>query len=171
MKRYLKKYKLNRIKMNLSKKQFKGYKKLKKRLKKHEFKMYQTDKSNHLAMIANEKYNEMGEEHTSKDRKITLEEALELAKVNDQHTSMMLKIFNMGRSMKEKKRFRESYMKQENISHKEDLFKDHKKGLKTRPVINGSGSLSAGGGILYSLILSGIAALKEARSLSVPLRK
>merc|ERR1711954_130658 len=55
MKRYLKKYELNRIKMNMSKKQFRGYKKLKKRLKKHEFKMCQTDKSNHLAMIANEK--------------------------------------------------------------------------------------------------------------------
>ena len=105
----------------------------------------------------------MGEEHTSKDRKITLEKAMELAKVNDQHTSMMLKIFNMGRSMKEKKRFRESYMKHGNIRHKEDLYKDHKKGYKTRPVINGSGSFSAGGGELYSLILSGIAALKDGK--------
>ena len=147
----------------MSKKQFRGYKKLKKRLKKHEFKMCQTDKSNHLAMIANEKYNEMGEEHTSKDRKITLEEAMELAKVNDQHMSMMLKIFNMGCSRKGKKRFRESYMKHENSSHKEDLYKDHKKGYKTRPVINGSGSFSAGGGELYSLILSGIAALKDGK--------
>ena len=65
--------------------------------------------------------------------------------------------------MKEKKRFRESYMKHGNISHKEDLFKDHKKGYKTRPVINGSGSFSAGGGELYSLILSGIAALKDGK--------
>ena len=163
MKRYLKKYELNRIKMNMTKKQFRGYKKLKKRLKKHEFKMCQTDnKSNHLAMIANEKYDKMGEEHTSKDRKITLEKALELAKFNDQHTSMMLKIFNMGRSMKEK-RFRESYMKHKNISHKEDLFRDHKKGYKTCPEINGSGSFSAGGGELYSLVLSGIAALKDGK--------
>ena len=145
MKKYLKKYELNKIKMNMTKKQVRGYKKLKKRLKRNEFKMCQTDKSNHLAMIANEKYNEMGEEHTSKDRKITLEKAMELAKINDQHTSMMLKIFNMGRNVKEKKRFRESYMKHGNISHKEDLFKDHKKGYKTRPVINGSGSFSAGG--------------------------
>merc|ERR1711954_450128 len=114
-------------------------------------------------MIANEKYNEMGEEHTSKDRMITLEKAMELAKLNDQHTSMMLKIFNMGRNMKEKKRFRESYMKHGNISHKEDLYKDHKKGYKTRPVINGSGSFSAGGGELYSLILSGIAALRDGK--------
>ena len=163
MKRYLKKYELNKIKMNMTKKQVRGYKKLKKRLKRNEFKMCQTDKSNHLAMIANEKYNEMGEEHTSKDRKITLEKAMELAKINDQHTSMMLKIFNMGRNMKEKKRFRESYMKHGNISHKEDLYKDHKKGYKTRPVINGSGSFSAGGGELYSLILSGIAALKDGK--------
>merc|ERR1712112_709836 len=67
VKRYLKKYELNKIKMNMMKKQVRGYKKLKKRLKRNEFKMCQTDKSNHLAMIANEKYNEMGEEHTSFD--------------------------------------------------------------------------------------------------------
>ena len=59
--------------MNISKRQFRGYKKIKKRLKKHEFKMVQTDKSNHLAMITNEKYNEMDEEDTSNDHKITLE--------------------------------------------------------------------------------------------------
>ena len=51
-------------------------------------------------------------------------------------------------------------MKHKNISHKEDQYKDHKNGFKTRPVINGSGSFSAGGGVLYSLVLSGIAALK-----------
>ena len=44
---------------------------------------------------------------------------------------MLLKIFNSGKNEKEKKRFREAYMNHENISHKEDLFKDHKKGLKT----------------------------------------
>ena len=36
-------------------------------------------------MIANEKYNKIGEEHTSKDHKITLEEAMELAKINAQN--------------------------------------------------------------------------------------
>merc|ERR1711954_444673 len=41
--------------------------------------------------------------------------------------------------------------------------KTTKKGYKTRPVINGSGSFSAGGGELYSLILSGIAALKDGK--------
>merc|ERR1711954_309535 len=75
----------------------------------------------------------------------------------------MLKIFNMGQSLNEKKRFRESYMKHENISHKEKMFKDHKKGFKTRPVINGSGSFSPGGGELYSLVFSGIAALKDGK--------
>merc|ERR1711954_84279 len=112
-------------------------------------------------MIDYGKYKEMGSEHTSKDRKISLEEAMELAKKNNQHTSMLLKIFNMGQNMKEKKRFRESYMNHENISHKEDLYKDHKKGNKTRPVINGSGAFSAGGGELYSLVLTSITALKE----------
>ena len=57
MKRYLNKYEQNKIKMNISTRQFRGYKKIKKRLKKHEFKMVQMDKSNHLAMIENSKYN------------------------------------------------------------------------------------------------------------------
>ena len=39
MKIYLKKYEQNKIKMNISKRQFRGYKKIKKRLKNHEFKM------------------------------------------------------------------------------------------------------------------------------------
>ena len=42
-------------------------------------------------------------------------------------------------------------------------YKDHKKGHKTRPVINGSGAFSAGGGELYSLVLTGITALKEGK--------
>ena len=51
-------------------------------------------------------------------------------------------------------------MNHKNISHKEDLYKDHKKGFKTQPVISGSRAFSAGGGELYSLALTGIAALK-----------
>ena len=107
----------------------------------------------------------MGEEHTFKDRKISLDKATNLAKINDQHTSMMLKIFIIRQSAREKKRFRESYMNHKNISHKEDFYKDNKKGFKTRPVINGSGSFSAGGVELYSLALTGIAALKERKKL------
>ena len=141
--------------MNVTKRQFRGYKKIKKRLKNHEFKIAQRDKSNYLTMIDNSKYNEMGNEHTSKDRKITLDEAMDLAKKNDQDSSMMLKIFNMGQCVKEKKRFRESYMHHENISHKN--------GFKIRPVINGSGAFSAGGGKLYSLDKNGIAAFTEGK--------
>ena len=104
-----------------------------KRLKNGEFKMCLTDKSNHHAVIGNKEYLEMGKEHTKKDKKITLEEAINVARESDRHTSMMLKIFNLGQDPKQKQRFRESYLNNQNISHKEDLFKDHKKGLKTRP--------------------------------------
>ena len=54
-------------------------------------------------------------------------------------------------------------MNNQNISHKEDLFKDHKKGLKTRPVINGTGSFLAGGGEIYSMTLAGIATLRDGK--------
>ena len=111
MKKYLKKYEKNRIKMNITNRQFKGYKKLKKRLKNGEFKMAMTDKSNHLAVIENEMYIKMGKEHTSKDQKISLDEAMDLTKKKDQHTSMLLKILNMGKNEKEKKRFKISPIK------------------------------------------------------------
>ena len=73
---------------------------------------------------------------------------------------MILKIINLGQNPKQKQRFRESYLSNQIISHKEDLFK---KGLKTRPVINGTGSFLAGGGELYSMTLAGIATLKDGK--------
>ena len=73
----------------------------------------------------------------------------------------MLKIFNLGQDPKQKQIFRELYLNNQNISQKEDLFKDHKKGLKTRPVINGMGSFMAGGGELYSMTLAGLVTLKD----------
>ena len=72
------------------------------RLKNGEFKMALTDKSNHHTMIGNEEYLEMGSEHTKTDKKITLEEAKNLAKKSDQHSSMMLKIFILGHIPKQK---------------------------------------------------------------------
>ena len=71
--------------------------------------MAMADKSNHLAVIENEVYLKMGKEHTSKDRKITLDEAMDLAKKNDRHTPMLLKMFNMGQNVKEKKERNQSH--------------------------------------------------------------
>ena len=85
-----------------------------KRLNDGEFKMCLTDKSNHHAVIGNEEYLEMGREHTKKDKKITLDEAIKVARESDRHTSMMLKIFNLGQDPKQKQRFRESYLNNKN---------------------------------------------------------
>ena len=73
MKKFLKKYEKDKIKMNISKRQHKDYKRIMKRLKNGEFKMCLTDKSNHHAVIGNEEYLEMGREHTKKDKKVALE--------------------------------------------------------------------------------------------------
>ena len=67
------------------------------------------DKSNHHAVIGNKEYLEMGRKHMKRDKKVTLEEAMNLARESDRHTSMMLKIFNLGQDPKQKQRFRESY--------------------------------------------------------------
>ena len=47
---------------------------------KDKIKMCLTDKSNNHALIGNEEYFEMGMEHTKKDKKVTLEEAMNLAR-------------------------------------------------------------------------------------------
>ena len=73
MKKFLKKYEKDKIKMNISKRQYKGYKRIMKRLKNGEFKMALTDKSKHHTVIGNKEYLEMGSEHTKKDKKVTLE--------------------------------------------------------------------------------------------------
>ena len=86
MTKFLKKYEKEKIKMNISKHQLKGYKRIMKRLKDGEFKMCLTDKSNHHAVIGNEEYLEMGREHTKKDKKITLDEAINLERESDRHT-------------------------------------------------------------------------------------
>ena len=96
MKKYLKKYKQTKIKMNITRKQYKGYRRIMRRLKNGEFKMALIDKSNNSAVIGFEEYLKIGGEHMKKDKKVTLEEAKNLAKKSDQHTSMILKIFNLG---------------------------------------------------------------------------
>ena len=63
MKKFLKKYEKDKIKMNISKKQYKGIKRIMKRLTNGEFKMALMDKSNHHAVICNEEYLEMGSEY------------------------------------------------------------------------------------------------------------
>ena len=61
-----------------------------------------TDKSNHHVVIGNEEYLEMGGEHTKKNKNVSLEEAKNLARECNQHTSMILKIFNLGQNPKQK---------------------------------------------------------------------
>ena len=94
---YFRRLEKNRMKMNLKKKQLKGYRKLTKRLKNKEFKMCQTDKSNRLVPVPNDVYLEMGKEHTEKDKECTMEEALAIIKCLDAHSSMLIKILNQGR--------------------------------------------------------------------------
>ena len=166
--RYLKRLEGKKIQMNMTNKQHKGYLKLQKRLKKNEFKLCETDKTNNFVAIDNDDYLKMGEEHTSKDKEVTLDTALNFQKELDKDTSMMIKIFNVGGSEKERSRHRETSLNQQGIVPVELLIKDHKKPdenclLKTRPVANGSASSSSGASEIWSVIMDGIIETKPGK--------
>merc|ERR1711954_445765 len=156
--RYLKRLEDKKIQMNMTNQQLKGYLKLQKRLKKNEFKLCETDKTNNFVAINNYDYLKMGEEHTTKDKEVTLNTALNLQKELDKDTSMMIKIFNVGGSEKERSRHRETSLNQQGIAPVELLIKDHKKPgeyslLKTCPVANGSASSSSGASEIWNVIM------------------
>ena len=68
----------------------------------------QTDKSGKLCPATEEALIRMGEEHTSKDREITMKEAYKLHEDQDHHTSQLLKCFRVGEAHGHKRRLRES---------------------------------------------------------------
>ena len=89
------------MKINVTNKQFKDYKKIRKRLSNGVFKMALTDKSNYLAGIDNDTHSKFAVNFV-KHHKINLKGALGLAKESDQHTSMLLKCFNLGKNSRKK---------------------------------------------------------------------
>ena len=61
-------------KHNLTRKQERGLKTLRERIKKEDFVICQTEKTNKFCVVSRDAYIQIGEEHTSKDRKIENEE-------------------------------------------------------------------------------------------------
>ena len=103
----------------------------------------------------------MGGEHTKKDEEFLLDIVICLQKDSDKHTSMLITFFDVGCSEKEKTRYRENSLKQQNIAPVELLIRDHKKPdengkLKTCPVANGSAFSRSDACEILIVIIDGI---------------
>ena len=96
--------------MNLPAEALDGKESIERRVKKKELVMLQTDKSGKMVPTEYDSYIRMGEEHTRKDRLITRAEAHRLHREQDNHSSQLMKCFNLGGSANHTKRLRESYL-------------------------------------------------------------
>ena len=147
---------------NLPEEALEGLESIQKRMKKKEIIMLQTDKSGKLVPTDYNSFERMGEEHTSKDKLISRMEANKIHREQDNHSSQLIKCFNMGGKNEHTKRIRESYLGGNGISPMNLMVKDHKPpdpktGLpKTRPVVNGTRSNNAGPSEMISMILEKI---------------
>ena len=103
----------------------------------------------------------MAEEHLKKDKKIDTKELIYHANCTTGHTSMYMKIYNVGESQRNRERLRESLLGHHHPATMKLLGKDHKpknkEGLmKTRPVVAGNTSHTVGLGEILTDVLKPI---------------
>ena len=105
-----------------------------------------TDKTGQMAAFSKEEYSKGGDEHTTKDKVITKGEAEEIQRILNGHSSMWAKMLNAGQDHGHETRVRGNLISQaDTIPEMHTLIKDHKPlrdGVRTRPVVNGSGSMN-----------------------------
>ena len=132
-------------KSNLSRGEIKGLKSLKKRVKEGELTILPTDKTGLFAVMSRETYQECGLKHTVKDREIGWEDLKQAQSEINGHTSMVIKIFDIGRAWEHTSRIRETMLGETLATCPLSLlYKDHKGWTKdlgtvppTRPVAGG----------------------------------
>ena len=132
-------------KSNLTRGEIKGLKSLKKRVKNGEIAILPTDKTGLFAVMSRDTYLECGLSHTRGDVKVDWED-LKLAQSElNGHTSMMIKIFSIGRTWEHTSRVRETMLGEAMATCPLSLlYKDHKEWKResgkcppTRPVAGG----------------------------------
>ena len=137
--------KINQECDNLTESERRGLSKLRKRIQKGEIVVVKTDKSGKLAVMEKEKYRIMGLKGCLEDRKIDRQELLKIEKKLNDHTRMLLKVFNAGESHNHLTRITNSkIVNSENTASKYYLFKDHKEKESWRPVVSGCTSNTLG---------------------------
>ena len=132
-------------KSNLSRGEIRGLKSLKKRVKEGELAILPTDKTGLFAIMSRDTYVECGLSHTKGDQHVTWDDLKGAQSEINGHTSMIIKIFDIGKSWEHTSRIRETMLGETMATCPLSLlFKDHKGWHKelgttppTRPVAGG----------------------------------
>ena len=133
------------MKSNLTEDERSGLKSLQKRISNRELIIMKTDKSTKFAVTTEQEYLKMGQEHTSKDREITRQEIIEIEEKLNGHNRAWVQIWGSGIDHNHQQRIINSKVTHsENVADLYLMYKDHKKGDKTRPTATGHSSDSLG---------------------------
>ena len=132
-------------KSNLTRNEILGLKSLKKRVKEGEIVILPTDKTGLFAVMSRDTYLECGTSHTEKDSIVGWDDLKQSQNEINGHTSMMIKIFDIGRAWDHTSRVRETMLGEAMATCPLSLlYKDHKgwnSGMgtvpPTRPVAGG----------------------------------
>ena len=96
-------------------------------------------------MISSEEYLTMGEEHTKKDLEVDRKTIIDKEKQLNGHVFFWSKIWGSGESHGHKGRIIDSkVVSSEQLAEMYCMFKDHKEGKKSRPVVTGCNSNTRG---------------------------
>ena len=133
--------KINQEWKNLTNREKKGLRKLRKRIQKDEIVILKSDKSGRLIAMRKEEYLRMGLRQNGQDKKLTRKEILKIEESINDHTRMLSKAMNIGESHDHLPRVLASkIVNSENTAPKYYLYKDHKKVEAWRPVVSGCSS-------------------------------
>ena len=130
---------------NLTRKELRGLRKLKKRIRNKEIIILKTDKSGKLTPINRDNYEKIGKSKIIKDEKIGRKELRSIEKKINAQVRMWTRILNSGANHKQTDRIMTSKQSSsENTAPMYFTYKDHKKGGGYRPVVSGCNSDTLG---------------------------
>ena len=133
------------VKGNLTEDEKEGLKSLQKRMKNQEIVICKSDKSGKLCVVSREEYIRMGQEHTSKDVEIDRKTIIEKEKQLNGHVFLWSKMWGSGEDHNHRDRIIDSkVVSSEQLADMYILYKDHKEGRKSRPVVTGCNSNTRG---------------------------
>ena len=133
------------MKGNLTEDEKDGLRRLQKRIKEKQVVILKTDKSGKMCLVTREEYEKMGLEHTRKDQEIDRRGIMEKEKQLNSHVFFWSKMWGSGDSHNQRGRIIDSkVVSSEQLADLYLMFKDHKEGKKTRPVVTGCNSNTRG---------------------------
>jgi len=133
------------LESNLTKKEQQGLRSLKKRIKKNELVIGQTDKSSRFCVLNRDQYLESGKVHTAQDEEINWTVVKSLQNQVNSTTWWLAKILNISKETDDQRMMRNLQNHSSEVAELYLLFKDHKswnqqsgEAIPSRPVVSGN---------------------------------